>query len=181
VDGVDGSVVSSFEPWLALCLDAQKGVKVHSFLYHGLLRPENPLHGFDHATFAVVSEAELKAVETFVRSCFEEDPGDWLSGYLENLVGRGELFTLCDSGAFLGTGELRVSDTQPPYADLGVIVSPAHRCRGLASYILSRLRERCHQGGLLPICSTTVANKSAQRAISKAGFVDRHRLLEILF
>ena len=176
-----GAIVSSFEPWLSLCLDLHREVRVHSLLYHDHQRSEIPLDGFDDITFEVVPESERKTVEAFIRRCFADDPGDWLTGYLENLVARGELLALRDAGTLVGTGELRVSDSQPPYADVGVIVSPNHRGRGLAPHILWRLKQRCGSAGLVPICSTTADNTSAQRAITKAGFVNRHRLLDVLF
>lgn len=176
-----GALVSSFEPWLPLCLDGNRDVRVHSLLYHDHHRPEVPLVGFEELTFQTVEEPEREAVEGFVRRCSPSDPGEWLSGYLECLVAQRALLALRSGGALLGTGELRVSDSQPPYADLGVIVSPEHRGRGLAPHILRLLEERCDRARLVPICSTTTDNTSAQRAIAKAGFVDRHRLLEVLF
>lgn len=176
-----GALVSSFEPWLPLCLDRNREVRVHSLLYHDHRPPEISPDGVDELTFEVVRESEREAVEGFVRRCSPNDPGDWLGGYLETLVARGGLLLLRNGGTFLGTGELRVSDSQPPYADLGVIVAPEHRGQGLAPHILRLLKERCSRAGLVPICSTTTDNTSAQRAIAKAGFVDRHRLLEILF
>jgi len=176
-----GAMVSTFEPWLSLCLDLHKQVRVHTFLYHDHHRSEISLDGFDGVRFEIVPEGERTAVEAFIRRCLADDPGDWLTGYVSNLVARRELLALRTAETWLGTGELRVSDTQPPYADLGVIVSPEHRGRGLAPHILSRLKERCESSGLVPICSTTADNEAAQRAILKAGFVPRHRLLEVLF
>ncbi len=34
---------------------------------------------------------------------------------------------------------------------------------------------------LVPICSTTAENVAARRAIAKAGFVSRHRILKVAF
>ena len=96
-------------------------------------------------------------------------------------MGRSELLALRSGGALLGTGELRVSGSQPPHADLGVMVSTERRGRGIAPFILSELKRRCEREGLVPICSTTVENTAAQRAIVKAGFVNRYRLLDVLF
>lgn len=175
-----GAMVSSFEPWLALCLDHQKQCRVHTYLYREHQRPEATLENVADLSFHPVVEAERDEIETFVRSALDLD-GDWLTGYLQNLVNREEIFVLRTGDTPMATGELRVSDTQSPYADLGVIVGKEHRRKGFATYVLSELREMCHARELQPICSTTLENTGAQRAINGAGFVASHRLLEILF
>ena len=48
-------------------------------------------------------------------------------------------------------------------------------------YINFALKQLCDDRGLVPICSTTADNVAAQRAITKAGFVSRHRILEVSF
>ena len=81
----------------------------------------------------------------------------------------------------LATGECRPSDSQKPYADLGMVVSKNHRGQGLATNILRQLIRRCRENGLSPICSTERDNYAAQKAIENSGFVSHHRLLEIAF
>ena len=81
----------------------------------------------------------------------------------------------------MGTGEARVSESQPPFVDLGVITVRRHRGRGVAPHVLGRLKQRCYERDLVPICSTTVENAGSRRAIAKAGFVSGHRILEVGF
>lgn len=178
--GVHKAMVSTFEPWLEWCLDHHREVRVHTLLYHHHGRTSVSDRASERSLDPVRGD-EREMIEAFVRRSFPESHGDWLAGYLDRLVSRGELFVLRDQDAVLGTGELRVSDTQPPYADLGVIVAPDQRGRGHAPFILTTLRDRCDRAGLIPICSTTIDNAAARRAIEKAGFVARHRLLEVQF
>ena len=118
---------------------------------------------------------------TLERASLDADLGDWLTGYIANLVARGELFALRRGGELIGTGECRVSETQPPYADLGVIVGRDHRRQGVASHILRWLKDHCYGRDLDPICSTTVDNIGAQKAIVRAGFLSRQRMVEVSF
>ena len=74
-----------------------------------------------------------------------------------------------------------MSESQPPFVDLGVITMRPHRGRGVAPHVLGRLKQSCYERELVPICSTTVENASSRRAIAKAGFVSRHRILEVGF
>ena len=99
----------------------------------------------------------------------------------ENLIARRELYALRHGGEILGTGEARVSESQPPFADLGVITLRRHRGRGVAPHVLGRLKQLCYDHDLVPICSTTAENVAAGRVITKAGFVSRHRILKVAF
>jgi GNAT superfamily N-acetyltransferase len=183
-DDVHGAMVSTADPLLlGLCLDRQRSVRVHTYLYrdHRPAEPAPALANGAAAVLEVVEPGELEAIAALQRASLDQDPGDWLVGYLEGLIERRELHALRLDGETLGTGEARVSSSQPPYVDLGVITMRPHRRRGVTSHILGRLRQRCHDHGLEPICSTTVENVGARRAIERAGFLSRHRLLEIAF
>ena len=133
------------------------------------------------ASFDVVEASELEAIAELQRDSLDQDPGDWLVGYLERLIGRRELYALRVEGEIWGTGEARMSESQPPFVDLGVITMRPHRGRGVAPHVLGRLKQSCYERELVPICSTTVENASSRRAIAKAGFVSRHRILEVGF
>ncbi len=175
---IKSAIVSTAEPvYLSLCLDLQKRVGVHTYLYHDHDRTEESAD----AGFGAVEHDDLDVVEEFQRASLDADLGAWLTGYLRNLQARGELFALRRDGELVGTGECRVSDTQPPYADLGVIVSRSQRGRGIATHILRQLKAHAYRRELEPICSTTVGNPGAQKAIVRAGFVSRHRILEVGF
>jgi RimJ/RimL family protein N-acetyltransferase len=181
-DDVNGAMVSTADPlFLSLSLDVHKALRVHTYLYRDHHRAEVALEDGAEASFDVVEASELEAIAELHRDSLDQDPGDWLVGYLERLIGRRELYALRLEGEILGTGEARVSESQPPFVDLGVITVRRHRGRGVAPHVLGRLKQRCYDRELVPICSTTVENTGSRRAIAKAGFVSRHRLLELGF
>ena len=62
-----------------------------------------------------------------------------------------------------------------------MVVGKNHRRGGIATNILRALAGHAQSKGLTSICSTETGNVGAQKAISRAGFVSTHRILEITF
>jgi len=81
----------------------------------------------------------------------------------------------------IGIGECRISISQAPYADLGMITGKKYRRQGVGAYILAKLKEHCERRGAKPICSCAAENLPSRKTIQKAGFFTQHRLLDIQF
>jgi GNAT superfamily N-acetyltransferase len=177
-----GAVAMTSEPeFLSHCLDHQKSVTVNALMYH--FEKDTPIAGAnfpDGYEFRTVQESELSTAVNFAHETLGADQG-WLSMYYGDLIKRKELFGLWDGKTLIATGERRVSETQKPYADVGMIVSTTHRGQGLATMILQKLLNLCGEKGLSAICSTEKDNVGAQKAIAKAGFIDHHRIVEFKF
>ncbi len=181
-DDVAAAIVSTADRLLLnLCLDLERPLEVHTYLYQDRGPAQSPFDATGDMSFDLVDRSQLTTIAELQRASLDPDPGEWLLGYLENLITRGELYALRHGEEIVGTGEARVSDSQPPHVDLGVITFRDHRGRGVAPHILGRLKHLCYERGLVPICSTTVDNAASRRAIGKAGFVSQHRLLELRF
>lgn len=58
-----------------------------------------------------------------------------------------------------------------------MIVAEEHRCKGVGNYILARAKAFCYERGAVPICSCEAGNIGSKKAIIKAGFVSRHRIV----
>jgi len=183
-NSVSQAIVATIDPhFLSLCLDVHKTVSVHTLLYE--LRAEGRAGGAetDGVTFRLIDESELDRTIGLQLACLEagQELGGWLRDYSATLIERRELFVLCRGDDWLGLGEYRKSDSQDGVVDLGMMVSPDHRRLGLATDMMNRLAANAAGAGLRPICSTTVDNTGAQRAIAKADFVSRHRILSVTF
>jgi RimJ/RimL family protein N-acetyltransferase len=183
-DSLTQAVVGTIDPlYLSLCLDAQESVRVHTYLYE--LDSEVPATHpqADRVQLRLIEGAELDRTVSFQQACIgaAADQRGWLRDYSANLIQRGELFILSRHGEWLGAGECRRSDSQQGVADLGMLVAPEHRGNGWATYILVCLSDLCRQQGLRAICSTRVENVGAQRAISRAGFISRHCIMDVTF
>jgi len=81
----------------------------------------------------------------------------------------------------VATGECIPSQTQPPYADVGMVVARAYRGRGLGSSMLMRLKQYCYAAGWQPICSCAADNHASKKAIEKAGFISEHSMVTMMF
>lgn len=172
--------VSTIEPrYLSLCLDFQKTVTTHTLLYKDMFNvtKNNPIKNGEFHTATM--EDFQKILDYSVKNIGSE--GDWIEPYYKNIIKRKELFLLKSQDEIIGEGELRVSDKQKPYANLGVTVSKKYRKQGTASYILTYLKGLCYEQNLIPICSTTIENVGSQKAIKNAGLFAYNRILKVNF
>ena len=183
-DTLSEAMVSTIDPiCLSFCLDVQKKVTVHTYLYEIQTEtpPEHP--DAEGLEFRPIMASELDRTIAFQQACLggEHDLSGWLRGYSGNLIKREELFVLCRDDDWIGLGECRRSDSQKRISDLGMMVAPAHRSRRWGTYILTLLSARCAALGQHAICSTTVENVGSQKAILRAGFISRHRIINVSF
>ena len=178
--GIRRAIASTIEPpYLSLCLDAQRGLAIHSYLFRDGGRVD-PASGLGDSIFRRAEGCEVEAIARFYRAQ-TDGAGEWIGAFVRERLERGELFGLYEGQALVATGECIPSRAQPPYADLGMVVARSHRGRGLGSALLARLKGRCYDAGWRPICSCAAGNGASRRAIEKAGFISEHRMLEIAF
>lgn len=169
-----GAYASTAEPgYISLCLDHFSTFEVNARMYQHQgsegSTPPPPLR--------CMPESVLDEVVAFAHAALG-GPRDWLTGYYQGLLARRELHGAYDGATLVGLGESRgFQGLQDGYADLGVIVAKDHRCRGVATWILSALVHANDEHGLQSICSTEATNLAAQKAITRAGFTARNRLV----
>jgi len=117
-----------------------------------------------------------------IRAFFKEEIGfDDSFGYTDNLIKRGEIYVVEEGDEIIATGECRLSDSQPKYADVGMVVKKTGRKKGLGTKMLSELINIALEKKRKPICSTTIDNIASQKAIERAGFYNSHTIFKIDF
>ena len=173
---IKGAFCSTCEPnFISVCLDHFSYHKVNALMYSEskpVQKDEEKLE------LILLTEEFLDAVVIFVNEAIGA-PKEWLSGYYSNLIKRDELYSYLDREKIVAIGECRGFDEyQTQYGDLGVIVSPGERGKGLAAKVLLGLRSIAKDKGLISICSTTLENIGAQKAITRAGFAAGHRIIQ---
>lgn len=175
---ISRAIVGTIEPWyLSLCLDLQAHVAVHSYLFRDAKLAESPIRP-ESADFRRAEESQTNEYVRFYRQN-SDGPGDWTDEFLRLRIRQGELFGRYDGRTLVAAGECIPSQSQTPYADLGVIVARPHRGRGLGSAMLVLLKEYCHASGWEPICSCAAGNLASKKAIGRAGFISEHRMVEV--
>ncbi len=172
---IHGAFVSTAEPgYLSLCLDYFPKFEVNALMYQ-LEERRAAEHGFE---LELVQEGQLDDLVHFAHQAIGA-PIEWLSGYFENLIRRGELYCLRKDGRVVASGECRGNDLfQAEYADVGMIVAESERGKGMAAQMLKKLVEIAAARGLKAICSTEKGNIGAQKAIRRAGFVSKNRIVQ---
>ena len=177
-----GAILASFEDRaLALCMDLQKTVSVKALMYHMPAVQDVAAADFPPDTsFDLLRYCDLQSAVDFAFETLGQD-ARWLSHYFGDLIEKEQLFALRRDGEILAIGECRVSETQKPYVDLGMVVGKAYRRQGLGTNVLRFLVRLCQTRDQKPICSTECSNVASQKAIAKVGFVCRHRMLEFSF
>ena len=174
--------------FLSLCLDITTKTEVHTYLFQDFKPIDHPLHFSGQYTFTQATEADLPDLYEHYRQADDELDVDSIESGFENMKGfirsvlaEHHIFMLLYAGQIVATSELRISQMQPPYADLGMIVAKDQRRKGLGSYILTLTRAYCYERELWPICSCEATNIGSKKAIEKAGFVSRHRVVKCEF
>ncbi len=170
--------LSSIEPLsFNTCLAIAGHIQVHTLNYRHT--PEQQQQVTDTPLrLRLITSSDLNRVKHYLR---EEIGFDDSFGYTENLLKRQEMYLIEEAGELIATGECRLSDTQPAYADVGMIVKQTQRRKGLGAKVLSELAALARSKGRTPICSTTIENTASQKAITRAGFNHTSTIFDMRF
>ncbi|WP_299132837.1 GNAT family N-acetyltransferase [uncultured Vibrio sp.] len=181
---VKGAFVSTAEPqYLSLCMDNTESFKVNAMMYRQNQESDASRHSgrIEDIKMTLATEEQLDKLVEFASSAIGA-PKEWLTGYYSNLIARQELWGYWESESVLATGECRKFDEhQTQFADLGMIVAPAERGKGLATRVLNFLTQHANSQGLEAMCSTESSNIGAQKAIARAGLSSKNRILQFAF
>lgn len=161
----------------SLAMNLQKSISIDTYLYSDLIESE-AVH--PSGQLALAWEADLDRLIAFYHEAIGA-PTVWLNDYLLNLISRGELFYLIDGTEILGTCEVRLSDSDHRFADIGMVVGQNHRKKGLGTYLLDKAKELSYDSDRTPICSCEAGNIGSLKAIHKNGFRSIHHMLSISF
>lgn len=178
---IKGAFVSTAEPeWLSFCFDSFDSFHVNAVMYQLASNQRTDLPSQNDWALVPVEDPQLSDAVEFILDTMDVSE-DWLVPYFSNLIHRGELFGCWHKGNLIGTGENRqFDDVQQGYTELGMVVGKKHRCKGLATWIMTKLVQQALDAGLKPICSTEVNNIGAKKAIMRAGFVPRNRIIQFV-
>ena len=82
-----------------------------------------------------------------------------------------------ESGAeILATGGLAFH-YNPPYGDIYMEVAPAHRLKGVGSWLVQELKRVCRETGCVPAARCNQANVGSRRTLQRAGMLPCARIL----
>lgn len=91
----------------------------------------------------------------------------------------GGLFVLRVQGRDVGCGLAMPVIAGRGDIDIGMWVMPEYRGRGYATHIIEYLKHHFLMRGMRPICGCDIENTASYRALTSAGFISEHQILEI--
>ncbi len=162
---------------LSIAMHHQKSTQIHTYLFSDFIK-----------TRSIEREGRLKKAESsdlerLVEFCYQSmgAPKEWLTGYVNGLIQKGEIFAFEKGNEILGTCEVRKSESDHQIADIGMVVSPFHRRQGLGTFLLGKAKEIALEWNRSPICSCEKDNIGSLKSIQKNGFRSIHQMLLLEF
>ncbi len=175
---IEKGIVGTNNPtYLSIALNFANKLEVNTCLFSNRLERTIPKKD------GTLKECQTEDIERIVDFCNYAmgAPKEWLTGYISNLVKKGEVYVLENNKTIIGTCEIRKSTTASDFADIGMIVSPDHRRKGYGTYLLDKAASISTEWDRQPICSCEKQNIGSLKSIQKCGFVSKHQLLSITF
>jgi RimJ/RimL family protein N-acetyltransferase len=99
---------------------------------------------------------------------------------LERFVNGNNIIMFQKDGQLLGCGYLIRVHANYNYYDIGMWVNPGYRKQGIATLIISYLKETCLTNNWKPICGCAIENIASRKTLEKNGFVSKHKLIEFI-
>ncbi len=97
---------------------------------------------------------------------------------LEKFVNGNNVIMFQRGEQLLGCGYLIKVHANYNYYDIGMWVNPNYRKQGIATKIISYLKDTCITNNWNPICGCAIANIASQKTLEKNGFVSKYKLIE---
>jgi len=168
--------------FLTAALPVARQHTVYYYLFEDCTESRHPVlpPGFEQAKLVLATPRDTPNI---VRFCMQTNEADeaWLSQYTNYWAQREGMYFLSLDHTIIATCELRLSETQPQYADLGAIVSPSYRRQGLGTYLMKKGKAFAYERGRTPICSCRFDNQGSRKMIENAGFVNKHVMFKVRF
>ena len=172
------AVVGTNNPFfLTVAMHYQKSIKIDTYLFTEFVK------GIVVETEGTLNLAKPKDLDKLVIFCHDSTgaPKEWLKEYINNLINRHDIFVFEKDTEILGTCEVRRNENNPLIANIGMIVSPAYRRKGLGTFLLGKAKEMAIKRNKQPICSCERDNIGSLKSIQKNGFRSIHQILLMEF
>ncbi|HZW48699.1 MAG TPA: GNAT family N-acetyltransferase [Bacillota bacterium] len=166
--------VATADPLLmAMCLDFHHQIKMQAYFFE--VDPERLAVAPPYAKECLqqVTAQELDN-EPEAKTFYELQPSMLLEG-------SHRLYRLTAAGEILGYGHIEQLKLLQGWYDVGNLVLPQHRQKGVGRSLLQHLTQQIIAEGNHPIVGCWYYNQLSKRTIESAGFYSRSRLLNVLF
>jgi len=62
-----------------------------------------------------------------------------------------------------------------------MVVAKEYRRKGIATYIINKLKEHCYNKNVIPIASCDCKNIASKKTLEKSGMISNHRIINVKF
>jgi len=100
---------------------------------------------------------------------------------LKRFVNGENVIMFMKDNELYGCGYLIKIHTNWDFYDIGMWVNPRFRNKGIATGIISNLKQTCLMNNWRPICGCAYDNVGSKRTLEKNGFVSKYMLVEFKF
>lgn len=139
-------------------------------LFRSFIETEKyPLPNF---TMRIAEESDLPHLLQFTDGLYET-PQE-----LETFVKGKNITLFYDDAQLAGCGYLIRIHKHYNFYDIGMWVNTPHRNKGIATKIISYLKETCLNNNWTPLCGCAYENTASQKTLEKNGFISKYKLIE---
>ncbi len=97
---------------------------------------------------------------------------------LEAVIKNSSLFVYEQAGKVLGCGLFQRIVKSRPHFDIGMLVHPDSRRKGIGTAIIRDVAAYCHKNRFVPVCGCAAENIASRKTLEKAGFISRHSIIK---
>jgi GNAT superfamily N-acetyltransferase len=159
---------------MSLCFDYQKKISCMGYMFRDFVNVDYSLGKYENLLFCYAKPEDTDKIYDMSGDFFEREE-------LEDNINRKEVFILYSNDILLGAGICQKVLPGLNYNDIGMVVAENHRNKGIGTFIIAKLKEYCIDHDSIPICGCWYYNYASKRALEKAGFIAKHRLIRYEF
>ena len=126
---------------------------------------------FNNADISAAKPTDIEPLWEINEDFFESQ------GKIAAIASKDMLWTVRVDGEIVGCGVSNRFIEDSDAVDIGMMVAPNFRRRGLGTHIVSEIANKIERCGLRPICGCGARNTASKATLEKAGFVSEHQLI----
>jgi len=157
---------------LNCCLISNYSYKIIGSLYRNYFKTENYFKDEFEIRIAEISDHEFLLQQ---KDGLYETPEE-----LEYFIKGKNILLFFKKEKLVGCGYLIKIHNDFNFYDIGMWVNPDFRKQGIATQIISYLKNHCIKNNFIPICGCAIENMTSQKTLEKNGFFSKHKLIEFI-
>jgi len=162
-------------PFLSLCLDCHKKVKLQAYFFNGEQTREVRPPEYGRECLSEIAPEEIAGINRKTNNFF---------GFMtrESYVNSGyKIYRLAENGVDLGFGLFAPGKLLPRYYSCGMVTVPEHRGKGVGRSLQFHIANIIRESGGVPVSGCGYGNTLSKKTIESSGRCSTVRLLNIHF